>query len=53
VKKTMLHWLKSLRGKGCVLGEDHHRWWIVDLPESTLLKGLKENDFQGCFNQWN
>jgi hypothetical protein len=20
--------------------------------ESTLLKGLKEEDFQGCFNQW-
>jgi hypothetical protein len=20
--------------------------------ESTLLKGLKDNDFQGCFNQW-
>jgi hypothetical protein len=20
--------------------------------ESTLLKGLEEGDFQGCFNQW-
>jgi hypothetical protein len=52
-KKTMLHWLDSLRGKGCVLGEGHRRWWIVDLSKSTiLLKGLKEDDFQGCFNQW-
>jgi hypothetical protein len=24
----------------------------MDLPESTLLEGLKEDDFQGCFNQW-
>jgi hypothetical protein len=24
----------------------------MDLPESTLLKGLKEDDFQGSFNQW-
>jgi hypothetical protein len=53
VKKTMLHWLESLRGKGWISGEGHHRWWIVDLPESTtLLQGLKEDDFQGCFNQW-
>jgi hypothetical protein len=52
-KKTMLHWMESLRGKGCILGESHHRWWIVDLPESTtLLKGLKEDDFQGCVNHW-
>jgi hypothetical protein len=27
----MLHWLESLRGKGCILGEGHHKWWIVDL----------------------
>jgi hypothetical protein len=31
MKKTMLHWLESLRRKGCVLGEGHHGWWIVDL----------------------
>jgi hypothetical protein len=49
----MLRWLESLRGKEWVLGENHHRWWIVDLPESiTLPKGLKDDDFQGRFNQW-
>jgi hypothetical protein len=53
VKKTMLHWLEGLGGKGRVFGECHHRWWIMDLPKSTaLLKGLKEDNFQGCFNQW-
>jgi hypothetical protein len=52
----MLHWLESLRGKGCILGEGHHRHLgdvaMITAKSTTLLKGMKEDDFQGCFNQW-
>jgi hypothetical protein len=49
-KQCCIDW-KTLEEKDAFL--DPHRWWTVDLPESTtLLKGLKEDDFQGCFNQW-
>jgi hypothetical protein len=24
----------------------------ITAKSTTLLKGLKEDDFQGCFNQW-
>jgi hypothetical protein len=52
----MLHRLESLRGKGCVLGEGHQRHLgdvaTITAKSTTLLKSLKEDDFQECFNQW-
>jgi hypothetical protein len=62
---SLLHWNAPptqhwepywcLKGKGCVLGEGHHRHLGVVatiIAESTLLKGLKVDDFQVPFNQW-
>jgi hypothetical protein len=55
-KKTMLHWLKSLTGKGYVLGEGHHRWSGErgkDYSQiDNVAQRLEGRRLLGGFNQW-
>jgi hypothetical protein len=52
-KQCCIDW-KALEERGAFL-EGHHRhlWDMATITaELTLFKGLKEDDFQGCFNEW-
>jgi hypothetical protein len=54
VKKTTLHWLENLRGKGCVLGEGHHRWrWQLQPNWQRCSKAWRKTTFKGASTNGN